>query len=353
MTARLSSSMADDRLDRLVAGLLAERGEDVASVALPANAMAERIAGRLGPAQQARASLVLVGAVILLLVAIVAAAVVGFRPRPPAPLTPVTYECVPVPQQGGFIDQFSVRDETGLVTGCRELAPDEALAIRARFGPPLASFDGVTAEVSKASPDSRRLLVIWMQATCVLTARLQPTGFVAHHMTLEVGGRPDPRCTPGSGPRAVELALGNPMSPSNVSALTGRECSAEPRPYLLAVRDEVGILAGCREVVGDEAAAMWEAFGTPETMHANSLEITSASADDTRLVVIWVIANCDGNAELVLTENVPNRLDIVATQEEVGVCAPGSCIRAVELTFYQPIAPHRVSGKTNRVLVAP
>ena len=353
MTGRLSPPMADDRLDHLVTQLLAERAEDVASVALSAYATAERIATRLRPPNGARAGLVLVGALILVLVGIIAAAVTGFRPWPPAPLIPVTFACEPVPQQGGFIDEFSVRDATGLVTGCREVEPNDALAIRATFGPPLTSFDGVSVEVSKASSDGSRLLVIWMQSICELTTRLQRTGFVAHHITLEVGGRPGGRCTPGSGPRAVELALEHPISPSSVSALTGRECSVEPRPNLLGVVDQVGILAACREVGGEEAVALWQAFGTPVAMDANSLEITSVSADDTRLLVMWSLGNCDGNAHLLLSERVANRLDILATQEQVGVCGPGSFVRGVELTFYQPISPDSVFGVTNRVRAAP
>ena len=194
MTERLDPRMTDDALDRLIKNVLAERAEDVASLAVPTAAMAERIATGTRPVDRARTGLVLVVAVALLLIGIVAAAVVGWRPTP---LIPLTFDCEALPQVGDQLpDEYSVRDETGLISGCRTLESDDALAIRGRFGPPLASFDDVTLDISNASADSKLLLVIWTKASCVLTASPDPTGPAEGQIKLEVADDGDGRCSP-------------------------------------------------------------------------------------------------------------------------------------------------------------
>lgn len=222
MTGQLLPRLTDQRLDRLVVEFLAERAEEVASAALPADAVAERIAMRLRrPAYGSRVGLALVAAVALLLVGLVTAVVVGWRPAPTTP-TPLTFECRNAPSYPGEQSQFSLRDETGLITDCREVEAEEALAIRDRFGPPLVSFDGVTIEITKANEEGTLLLVIWTNANCDLTATLDLTSAVPDHIDLVVGQEKAGRCAPGSGLRAVELAFNKPLPPDNVSSVLNR-----------------------------------------------------------------------------------------------------------------------------------
>lgn len=65
MTPPTQPTISDERLDRLIRQLLAERAEDVAAAAVSADEMAERIAGRLRPSLVGRAWVLLAAATIL------------------------------------------------------------------------------------------------------------------------------------------------------------------------------------------------------------------------------------------------------------------------------------------------
>ena len=93
MTQSIQPPMTDERLDRLVRELLTERAEDVAAVAVSADAMAVRIASRLRPGPSGRAWVLLAAATILATLLIGGALAVGGAFRlpslpVPAPSTP-------------------------------------------------------------------------------------------------------------------------------------------------------------------------------------------------------------------------------------------------------------------------
>lgn len=96
MTTPTQPTMTDDRLDRMVRQLLAERAEDVAADAVSADAMAERIASRLRPTPVARAW-VLAAAAILVTLLIGGAVVVGGAVRLPWVPLPAIPTSTPTP----------------------------------------------------------------------------------------------------------------------------------------------------------------------------------------------------------------------------------------------------------------
>lgn len=69
MTPPTQPPVSDERLDRLIGQLLTERGEDVAAAALTAEAVADRLANRLGPRPYDRTMMVLAAAALLVAVA--------------------------------------------------------------------------------------------------------------------------------------------------------------------------------------------------------------------------------------------------------------------------------------------
>jgi hypothetical protein len=215
--------MTDERLDRLIDRLLAERAEDVASIALPADLMAERIATGLRPASQLRTGFALVAALLLLLVALAAAVVIGSRP---APAVLVTFECeASAPEFAGeHLDPIAVQDATGMVTGCREVGSVEAGVIRDTFGPPMPDFlDDTSLEITKASDDDTRLLVIWiLRGGCDRGARIALNGEAPNRIDLVVNQDLDGPCAPGTGLRAVEIGFDQPLAPGNVSGILNR-----------------------------------------------------------------------------------------------------------------------------------
>jgi len=77
MTTPTPPTMSDERLDRLVRQLLAERAEDVAVATVSADAMAERIASRLRPSPVARVWVLLAATAILAALMIGGGLVVG------------------------------------------------------------------------------------------------------------------------------------------------------------------------------------------------------------------------------------------------------------------------------------
>jgi len=87
MTRPSQPVMIDERLDRLVRQILAERAEAVAADAMTADAMAERIASRLRPSSLGRVW-VLLAAAMLTAIVIGGALVVGGQPRLPSLPTP-------------------------------------------------------------------------------------------------------------------------------------------------------------------------------------------------------------------------------------------------------------------------
>ena len=113
------------------------------------------------------------------------------------------------------------------------------------------------------------------------------------------------------------------------------------------------MLAACREVASDEASALWETYGAPaDFLDASSLEFTPASADDTHLLVIWILRNCDADARIVLAADAADRIELLVTQDLDGVCAPGTGLRGVELTLDQPLSAGTVSGTLTRARAA-
>lgn len=219
MTDRLHPPMTDERLDRLIDQLFDERAEDVALLALPADAMAERIATRLRPVYGVRNGFALIGALLLLLVALAAAAVIGSRPAPLVLVTPVTFECEAAAPEftGQQVNQMVVRDETGIVSGCRGLNSDEAAALREALGPPMTFLDGNSVEITKSRADSAHLLVVWVVANCDGTARIDLTGEASTRIDLVVAQPRAGECQGGTGLGAVEISTNQPISPSNVS----------------------------------------------------------------------------------------------------------------------------------------
>jgi hypothetical protein len=215
--------MTDERLDRLIRTLLAERAEDVASAALPADMMAERIATRRRPASHLRTGFALVAALLLLLVALAAAAVIGSRP---APAVPMTFECeARAPEfAGDQSDPIAVRDETGRVTGCRDIGSNEALALRETYGPPLpSSMDASWLEITKASVDDSRLLVLWIVGNCDRSARIALSGQAPSRIDLVVNqDLDDGPCGGGTAMRGVEIGFDQPLTPASVSGLLNR-----------------------------------------------------------------------------------------------------------------------------------
>lgn len=228
MTDRLLPAMTDEQLDRLIDQLFEERAEDVALIALPADAMAERIATRLRPAYGVRNGFALVGALLLLLAALAAAAVIGSRPAPLLLVTPVTFECEAATPEftGQQVEQMAIRDETGIVSGCRGVNADEAAALRETFGPPLPDFlDGNSVEITKSRADSTHLLVLWVVASCDGTARIDLTGDASTRIDLVVAQPRAGECPGGTGLGAVEISTNQPISPGNASGRVIRDQS--------------------------------------------------------------------------------------------------------------------------------
>ena len=106
MTAPTQPPMSDDRLDRLVRQLLAERAEDVAAAAVSADAMAERIASRLRPSPLGRAWVLLAATALLTALLVGGALVAGGAVRlpwipSPVPATPLP--ATPAPEAAPWL----------------------------------------------------------------------------------------------------------------------------------------------------------------------------------------------------------------------------------------------------------
>lgn len=113
MTRSTHPRLTDDHLDRLVRNALADRAEDVVSMAVSADQMTERIAMRPGFGtarplawRNAPAGLTLLIVIGLLLAGMVAALVIGSGPRPP-----ITGEPAAI---GQVVDAINSRDVAAL-----------------------------------------------------------------------------------------------------------------------------------------------------------------------------------------------------------------------------------------------
>ena len=218
MTGQLLPPVSDDRLDRLIDQILADRAEDVASAVLPADAMAERIALQVRPAYASRAGLVLVAVLGLLLVGIVAAAVIGSRPPAPPP-TPTSFICeAKAPEFDGELPYpIAVQDETGTFKGCRQITAEAATALRDAFGLPLDVLYSTSAEITKANAEGTHLLVVWMIVGCDEGAEVDLTAAPPDRIELVVSKRQVGPCPPGSGLVAIELISDQPVSPAKMA----------------------------------------------------------------------------------------------------------------------------------------
>jgi hypothetical protein len=210
MTGQSFQPLTDERLDRLMSQVLADRADAVAFVALPSDAVAERIGAGLRPTHGMRAGLLLLAVLGLLLVAIAAAAVIGSRPVPPVPMT---FQCVTSAPELG---QIEIRDATGIASGCRLLTTDAAVGIREAMGPPLTSLDASTVEISSSRGDSRGVLVLWVVANCDGPARIDLSGDASQRIDVAVRQQRAGPCMPGTGLGALEISTTRPISPEDM-----------------------------------------------------------------------------------------------------------------------------------------
>lgn len=146
MTPPTQPTLTDERLDRLIRQVLAERAEDVAAAAVSADAMAERIAGRLRPSPLGRAWVLLAATAVLAVVLIGGVLAVGGAVRPPwvpLPATPPPATPTPMPDAAPWLQLPAPSAREGLdVLGW----PDTD-----RNAPGLYSFDGSTCAGSFCS----------------------------------------------------------------------------------------------------------------------------------------------------------------------------------------------------------
>lgn len=156
MTRSTHPRLTDDHLDRLVRNALADRAEDVVSMAVSADQMTERIAMRPGFGtarpfawRNAPAGLTLLIVISLLLAGMVAALVIGSSPRPP-----VSGELAVI---GQVIDAVNSRDVAALRLG---------LTRRAHVVLPQIRSDGLQEEAAAGfDVTTEGFLGAWVYAT--------------------------------------------------------------------------------------------------------------------------------------------------------------------------------------------
>ena len=133
MTRAIQHPMSDERLDRLVTQLLAERAEDIAVTVLPMDAVVPRIGSGRRRSFSARRRQVLLAAAALLAVAVIGAMVVGSNlvrftlppnPEPPALVDPTSRPPEPlptiVPGAAGLVFYNVYREIPAGEPGCEE-----------------------------------------------------------------------------------------------------------------------------------------------------------------------------------------------------------------------------------------
>lgn len=386
MTGPMNPRLTDERLDRLVAHVLDERAEDVAAAALSPDAMTERIALRVGPTRpmpmtlRALASLAVLG---LLIVGSAVAMLLGSQPPAP-PSMPGTFECTAdapdFPEfDGQILHPITVIDETGLAEACRRITFEAVQVIRETIGPAFpGSMDRSSIFVSHADESGKALLVFWVQHSCDQDATVNLRRLETGRITLEVNqdhlpGPSGGECTPGGSLGALDISLSEPVAAGDVRESINRieipesvageppatyDCAANAPDFPefdgqelepISVIDETGLATGCRRVTTAAAQEIRDTIGPPFEGVSNVrwLGISRADASGTALLVMWMTQDCDHAAEMNL-RFVELGVRLHLDQRRSEICAAGTGLAAVEISFRQPLSPDRVHESISR-----
>jgi hypothetical protein len=120
----------------------------------------------------------------------------------------------------------------------------------------------------------------------------------------------------------------------------------------VTVRDRTGLVVGCRRVRSDDSAAIRQALGPPMSgMDDTSLEISTADPAGTHILVLWVLQNCDEEAEVEFSQPFDYRL--VVNQHRAGPCGPGTGLMAIELALAGPVNVGEIARSLHRQVTRP
>lgn len=132
------------------------------------------------------------------------------------------------------------------------------------------------------------------------------------------------------------------------------ECGARAPDFpgevlpLAVVRDESGVVTGCRHVPFAETNAIIEASGAPVAGPRGSLWIRRADATGNRLLVMWVVQACDDAAEIGVF-GAADSLTLNVSQLAEPPCGGGTGLTAVELAFRESVEPEAVDASLTEV----
>ena len=121
----------------------------------------------------------------------------------------------------------------------------------------------------------------------------------------------------------------------------------------VTVRDRTGLVVGCSRVRSDAVGAIRDTFGPPmpDVLTDASLEISPADRAGARLLVLWVLLNCDEAAQVEFSQPFNYRLSV--NQQRSGRCGPGTGLMAIELEFARPVIADEIAGSLQRELTGP